>query len=68
MQNATEETKQSIDFKNEQAKVLLFRKEYERVIELCNDIIKEKKLSYNSYILKGHALYYLNRYKEAEEI
>ena len=66
-QNATEETKQSIDFKNEQAKVLLFRKEYERVIELCNDIIKEKKLSYNSYILKGHALYYLNRYKEAEE-
>ena len=67
LQNATEETKQSIDFKNEQAKVLLFRKEYERVIELCNDIIKEKKLSYNSYILKGHALYYLNRYKEAEE-
>ena len=67
LQNATEETKQSIDFKNEQAKVLLFRKEYEKVIELCNDIIKEKKLSYNSYILKGHALYYLNRYKEAEE-
>ena len=67
LENATEETKQTIEFKTEQAKVLLFRKEYERVIELCNDIIKEKKLSYNSYILKGHALYYLNRNKEAEE-
>ena len=67
LENATEETKQTIEFKNEQAKVLLFRKEYEKVIELCNDIIKQKKLSYNTYIIKGHALYYLNRYKEAQE-
>ena len=67
LENATEETKQTIEFKNEQAKVLLFRKDYERVIELCNDIIKQKKLSYNTYIIKGHALYYLNRYQEAQE-
>ena len=67
LENATEETKQTIDFKNEQAKVLLFRKEYERAIELCNDIIKQKRLSYNAYIIKGHALYYLNRYQEAQE-
>ena len=65
--NATEETKQTIEFKNEQAQVLLFRKDYERVIELCNDIIKQKKLSYNTYIIKGHALYYLDRYQEAQE-
>ena len=42
LENSTEETKQTIEFKNEQAKVLLFRKDYERVIELCNDIIKQK--------------------------
>ena len=67
LENSTEETKQTIEFKNEQAKVLLFRKDYERVIELCNDIIKQKKLSYDTYIIKGHALYYLNRYQEAQE-
>ena len=67
LENVSEETKQTIGFKSEQANVLLFRKDYQKVIELCNDIIKEKKLSYNAYILKGHALYYLNRYQEAQE-
>ena len=33
LENATEETKQTIQFKNEQARVLLFRKDYDRVIE-----------------------------------
>ena len=67
LENATEETKQTVLFKNEQAQVLLFRKEYDRVIELCNDIIKQNRLSYKAYILKGHALYNLNRYPEAEQ-
>ena len=67
LENATEETKLSIQFKNEQAHVLLFRKEYEKVVELCDDIIKQNRLSYNSYIIKGHALYNLNRYEEAEK-
>ena len=67
LENATEETKQSILFKTEQAQVLLFRKEYDKVVELCNDIIAQNKLSYNSYIIKGHALYNLNRYEEAEK-
>ena len=67
LENATEETKQTVLFKSEQAQVLLFRKEYERVIELCNDIIKQNRLSYKAYIIKGHALYNLNRYPEAEQ-
>ena len=67
LENATEETKQTIAFKAEQAQVLLFRKEYERVVELCNDIIKQNKLSYKAYMLKGHALYNLTRYQEAEQ-
>ena len=67
MENASEETKQTVTFKNEQAQVLLFRKDYERVIELCNDIIKLNRLSYNTYIIKGHTLYNLNLFPEAEE-
>ena len=67
LENASEETKQTIQFKNEQAQVLLFRKEYDKVIELCDDIIKQNRLSYNAYIIKGHALYNLNRFEEAEK-
>ena len=68
LENATEETKQTISFKAEQAQVLLFRKDYEKVIELCNDIIKQNKLSYKAYIIQGHALYNLSRYQEAEQV
>ncbi len=32
-ESSTEEIKQTIEYKNEQAKVLLFRKKYERIIE-----------------------------------
>ena len=67
LENATEETKQTVLFKNEQAQVLLFRKEYDKVIELCDDIIKQNRLSYSAYIIKGHALYNLNRFEEAEK-
>ena len=67
LENASEETKQTIPFKNEQAQVLLFRKEYDKVIELCEDIIKQNRLAYNAYIIKGHALYNLNRFEEAEK-
>jgi len=67
LENASEETKQTIQFKNEQAQVLLFRKEYDKVIELCDDIIKQNRLAYNAYIIKGHALYNLNRFEEAEK-
>ena len=68
LENATEETKQTLSFKAEQAQVLLFRKEYEKVIELCNDIIKQNKLSYKAYIIQGHALYNISRYQEAEQV
>ena len=68
LENATEETKQTISFQAEQAQVLLFRKDYEKVIELCNDIIKQNKLSYKAYIIQGHALYNLSRYQEAEQV
>ena len=68
LENATEETKQTLSFKAEQAQVLLFRKEYEKVIELCNDIIKQNKLSYKAYIIQGHALYNISRYPEAEQV
>ena len=56
--DTTEEIKQTIKYKNEQAKVLLFRKNMKE--SQSNDIIKQKKLLYETYINKGHIIYYLN--------
>ena len=63
----SEETRQSLQYKTEQAKILLFRKDYERAIEFADTIIKENQLAYESYLIKGHSLFFLNKYKEAED-
>ena len=56
--DTTEEIKQTIEYKNEQAKDLLFRKNMKE--SQSNNIIKQKKLLYETYIIKGHIIYYLN--------
>ena len=63
----TEETKQNVKYKIEQAKILLYRKDYQKAIEFSDSIIKENQLAYEAYLIKGHSLYFLNKYKEAEE-
>lgn len=63
----TEETKQNVQYKIEQAKILLYRKEYQTAIEFADSIIKEDQLAYEAYLIKGHSLFFLNRYKEAED-
>ena len=63
----TEETKQDIQYKTEQAKILLYRKEYQKAIEYVDAIIKENQLAYDAYIIKGHSLFFLKKYKEAED-
>ena len=63
----SEETRQSLQYKTEQAKILLFRKDYEKAIEFADTIIKENQLAYESYLIKGHSLFFLNKYKEAED-
>ena len=63
----SEETKQSFQYKTEQAKILLYRKDYQRAIEFADGIIKENQLAYDAYLIKGHSLFFLNKYKEAED-
>ena len=67
LKNVTEETKQKTQYKSEQAKILLYKKDYEKAIDYADEIIKENQLSYDAYLAKGHALFFLNRYKEAED-
>jgi len=63
----TEETKQNVQYKIEQAKILLYRKEYQTAIDFADSIIKEDQLAYEAYLIKGHSLFFLNRFKEAED-
>lgn len=63
----TDETKQNVQYKIEQAKILLYRKEYQTAIEFADSIIKEDQLAYEAYLIKGHSLFFLNRFKEAED-
>ena len=63
----TEETKQNVQYKIEQAKILLYRKEYQTAIDFADSIIKENQLAYEAYLIKGHSLFFLNRFKEAED-
>ena len=61
----SEETKNQISFKLEQARIYLFRKNYEKVENLCSEIIKEDSYNYDAYILLGNSLYYQEKYQES---
>ena len=63
----TEETKQNVQYKIEQAKILLYRKNYQKAIEFADSIIKENQLAYEAYLIKGHSLFFLKKYKESED-
>ena len=63
----TEENKSTITFKLEQAEINLFFKNYEQVIEICDEIISLDKKNYNAWILRGHAYHYLNNLFDSEE-
>ena len=67
IKNITEETKDTPQYRTEEARILFSRKDYTKAIEISDQIIKENPLSYEAYLLKGHSLYILNRFKEAEE-
>ena len=63
----TKETKEEVQYKIEEAKILLYRKDYPKAIDFADEIIKENQLAYEAYLIKGHSLFFLNRYKEAED-
>ena len=67
IKNITEETKDSPQYRTEEARISFFRKDYIKTIEISDMIIKDNPLCYEAYLIKGHSLYILNKFKEAEE-
>ena len=67
LKNMTEETKDTPQYRTEEAKISFFRKDYTKAIEISDIIIKENPLCYEAYLIKGHSLYILNKFKEAED-
>ena len=61
-----EETKTEPNFKLTQAKIFLFRKEYDKVIEECDGVLQNLPMSYTAHLLKAQAYYYTKNYDEAE--
>ena len=67
IKNITEETKDSSQYRTEEARISFFRKDYIKAIEISDMIIKENPLCYEAYLIKGHSLYILKKFKEAED-
>ena len=67
IKNITEETKDSSQYRTEEARISFFRKDYIKAIEISDIIIKENPLCYEAYLIKGHSLYILKKFKEAED-
>ena len=61
-----EESKSAPDFRITQAKIFLFRKDYDKVIEECDQVLKNSPMSYLAHLLKGQAYYYMKNYTDAE--
>ena len=62
-----ESNKTSIKFLLEKAKILLFKKENESVIQICDSIIAQDESNYNAWIIRGHAYYIMNNLFDSEE-
>ena len=67
IKNISEETKNSPQYRIEEARISFYRKDYIKTIEISDMIIKDNPLNYEAYIIKGHSLYILNKFKEAED-
>ena len=67
LQFIDESNKTSIRFLLEKAKILLFKKENESVIQICDSIIAQDESNYNAWIIRGHAYYLMNNLFDSEE-
>ena len=61
------ENQNTIQFKLEEAEIKLFFKDNNRVIEICDEILKSDDKNYKAWILRGHAYFYLNNLFDSEE-
>jgi tetratricopeptide (TPR) repeat protein len=59
--------KSSIKYLIEQAKILSYKKEYDQVISLCNEIMQKEKNNYIACILRGNAFFFKQNIFDSEE-
>ena len=62
-----DERKNTVQYLLEKAKVLLFFKESDSVIELCDKIIAKEENNELAWILRGHAFYFKKNLFDSEE-
>jgi tetratricopeptide (TPR) repeat protein len=59
--------KTSITYQLELAKITLFFKDYDKAIEISNDIVSKDKKNHNAWIIRGHAFYFKKNLFDSEE-
>lgn len=59
--------KSSIKYLIEQAKILSFKKDYDPVINFCDEILSKEKTNYIAWILRGNAFFFKNNIFDSEE-
>ena len=59
--------KSSTKFKLECAKILLIKKDYDKVIKIVDEILLTEKTNYTAWALRGNAYYFKNNIFDSEE-
>jgi tetratricopeptide (TPR) repeat protein len=59
--------KSSTKYKLECAKILLTKKDYNKVIKIADEILSTEKTNYTAWILRGNAYYFKNNIFDSEE-
>ncbi len=59
--------KNSTKFLIEQAKILSFKKDFDQVIPLCDEILQKEKNNYIAWILRGNAFFFKQNIFDSEE-
>ena len=67
LQFISEKAKSTSEFKLAKAKICLFFKRNDEVIQLCDEILSEEEQNYEAWVLRGHAYYFKNNLFDSEE-
>ena len=67
LQFIDEKAQSSSEFKLAKAKISLFFKRNDEVIQLCNEVLSEDEKNYDAWLLRGHAYYFKNNLFDSEE-
>ena len=67
LQFISNESKKTSQFKLAKAKICLYFKRNDEVIQLCDEILTEDEKYYEAWVLRGHAYYFKNNLFDSEE-